>query len=70
MKTDKASITRLVMTVIALLAYFGVNVPDEYIEYLVGAVMLLVVGYTFFRNNYLTRKGLAQKETLKRHDLD
>lgn len=70
MKTDKASITRLVITLLAVLAYFGVNMPEEYIDYIVGAIMLVIAAWGFWKNNYLSRKGKAQKETLKRHDLD
>jgi SPP1 family holin len=66
---DKASITRIVALLISTLAYFGVNVPEELHEYIVGAVMLIVIGISAWRNNYLSKRGQAQKEVLKKHNL-
>jgi SPP1 family holin len=66
---DRGSIGRIVALLISLLAYFGVNVPEELHEYIVGAVMLIVIGISAWRNNYLSKRGRAQKEVLKRNNL-
>jgi SPP1 family holin len=68
-KLDRGSIGRIVALLISLLAYFGVNVPEELHEYIVGAVMLIVIGISAWRNNYLSKRGRAQKEVLKRNNL-
>jgi hypothetical protein len=68
-KLDRGSIGRIVALLISLLAYFGVNVPEELHEYIVGAVMLIVIGISAWRNNYLSKRGLRQKEVLKRNNL-
>ena len=69
MQMDKASVVRVVAAVIALVAYFGINVPDGMDEYIVGAVMLVLTLWSMWKNNYLARKGKKQKEVLKQHNL-
>lgn len=69
MIVDKASVVRVVATVIALVTYFGVNVPEELTEYIVGAVMLVLTVWSMWKNNYIAKKGKAQKEVLEKHDL-
>lgn len=66
---DKASVIRLVALLASVATYFGINVPDDVQEYITGAIMLLIVGYSFTKNSYLGRKGKKQKEVLKKHDL-
>ena len=66
---DKASIIILVALLASVLAYFGINVPADIQEYIVGAIMLILVGYGFWKNNYLASKGKKQKEVLEKHDL-
>lgn len=66
---DKASVTRVVATIIALVAYFGINIPEGLDEYIVGAVMLVLTLHAMWKNNYLAKKGQAQKKVLERHDL-
>lgn len=68
-KWDKASVARVVALVISLVAYFGINVPENMEEYIVGAVMLTLAIYTAWKNNYLARKGREQKKVLEKHDL-
>ena len=66
---DKASIARTVLLVIAVLANFGINVPEELHEYIVSAVMLIMIAVTTWYNNYLGKKGKAQKEVLEKENL-
>ena len=66
---DKASVTRVVLTIAALVAYFGINIPEELVEYIVGAIMLALTLWSMWKNNYLAKKGKAQKEVLEKHDL-
>lgn len=66
---DKASVVRIVALVLTLVAYFGVNVPEGIEEYIVGAVMLVITIYSAWKNNYLAKKGKAQKEVLEKHNL-
>lgn len=66
---DKASVARTVLLVIAVLANFGINVPEEIHEYIVSAVMLIMIGVSAWYNNYLGRKGKAQKEVLEQKNL-
>ena len=66
---DKASVARTVLLVIAVLANFGINVPEELHEYIVGAVMLVMIAVTTWYNNYLGKKGKAQKEVLEQKNL-
>ena len=63
---DKASIIRLVSLVVALVAYFGINIPENTVE-LVGSLIVSIVGlYTAYKNNYLFGRGEKQKDALKR----
>ena len=66
---DKASVARTVLLVIAVLANFGINVPGGLHEYIVSAVMLIMIGVTTWYNNYLGKKGKAQKEVLEQKNL-
>lgn len=67
---DKASVVRIIALIASILLYFNVNVPSEIQEYIAGAVMLFITLYTAWKNNYLSKKGKAQKEALKRKGLD
>lgn len=67
---DKASISRIVVLVLTMLAYFGVNVPEEWVEWITGAILLGMALYTAWKNNYLSRKGAQQKAVLKDKGLD
>lgn len=69
MIVDKASVARVVAAIIALVAYFGINVPENMDEYIVGAVMLVVTLWGIWKNNYIAHKGKKQKEVLEKHDL-
>lgn len=69
MKPDKASIVRLVALLVSLAAYFGLHVPEDVTEYIVGAIMLGIVLWGHWKNNYLGKKGQRQKEILKKHSL-
>lgn len=66
---DKASVARVVALVISLVAYFGINIPENMEEYIVGAAMLGITLYAAWKNNYIARKGKKQKEVLEKHNL-
>jgi SPP1 family holin len=66
---DKASLARVVALVFSLLAYFGLNIPNEWQEWTVGTVLLVMSIYSAYRNNYLFKKGKKQKEVLDKHGL-
>ena len=69
MVVDKASVVRVVALVLTLVAYFGINVPEGIDEYIVGTIMLFITLYSAWKNNYIARKGKAQKDILEKHDL-
>jgi SPP1 family holin len=66
---DKASLLRVVALIASLLAYFGVNVPQEWHEWIAGAIMLGLAIWGAWKNNYLGKKGKKQQEILDRHNL-
>lgn len=66
---DKASVIRVLTLIAALLAYFGINVPESTIE-LVTYVIVGVTGlYAAYKNNYLFSRGKKQKELLEKEGL-
>ncbi|MGY3718663.1 phage holin [Sutcliffiella cohnii] len=71
---DKSSITRFSVLVIAvinavlnLLGYQTISdeITNDLIAFMSGAIML----YAGWKNNYLSRKGLKQKEVLEENEL-
>lgn len=67
---DKMSIARIVALIASIVAYFGLNFPEDVQDYTVGAIMLILTLYSAWKNNYLSRKGRKQKKTLKDNGLD
>lgn len=68
---DKGSITRFTFLIIAvvnavlnLLGYQ--TIPDELINDLIALVSGAVMLWVGWKNNYISKKGKAQKETLER----
>lgn len=68
---DKGSITRFILLIVAvinavlnLLGYQTISdqLTNDLIAFVSGAIML----YAGWRNNYLSKKGKAQKETLEK----
>lgn len=66
---DKASVARFVGLIIGELAYFGINVPQNFQELITGVIVGVFIIYVAFKNNYLTKKGSKQKEVLKNRGL-
>ncbi len=71
---DKSSITRFTVLVIAvvnavlnLLGYQTISdeITNDLIAFMSGAIML----YAGWKNNYLSRRGLKQKEVLEENEL-
>lgn len=72
---DKASVSRIVLLVIALVNAVANILGFETIpaeaggEIITAAILLIVSVWTAWKNNYLARKGLKQKEVLEKHNL-
>lgn len=71
---DKASVTRFVVLIIAVIN--GVlnlvgyqTISDDLTSDLVAVVSGAVMLYAGWKNNYLSKKGLKQKEVLKKEGL-
>ncbi|MFB4260528.1 phage holin [Shouchella clausii] len=69
MMFDAPSITRFIGLIVALLAYFGVNVPEDLAEAITSLAVAILAVYTAWKNNYISRKGHQQKEALKKQGL-
>jgi len=61
---DKPSITRFISLIVALLAYFGVNIPNSIEEAVVGIIVGVVAIYTAWKNNNLTEEAQEAQEYL------
>lgn len=72
--TDKASIVRMTIAVLAalklILQPFGVDIGQDLIDGIADAAGALIVVYTAFRNNYITERGKKQQRILKNNNLD
>lgn len=71
---DKASISRfaflIVAVVNAVLNLLGFQtIPDEFINDVVAVISGGYFIYAAWKNNYLSRKGQAQKDTLEKAGL-
>lgn len=71
---DKASVTRVVALVIVLVnAVLNIagfeTIPTEFGDDLSAVLLMIVSLWTAWKNNYLSRKGKAQKETLEKAGL-
>jgi SPP1 family holin len=72
---DKASVTRFILLVIAVInAVLNLvgfeTIPDELANNIVAVVSGFIMLYTGWKNNYLSKKGRAQKEVLERNGLN
>lgn len=71
---DKASISRFVFLIVAVLnAVLNLlgyqTISDEFVNDLVAVISGAYFIYAAWKNNYLSKKGLKQKEVLKREGL-
>ncbi|MNB67603.1 Phage lysis protein, holin [compost metagenome] len=74
---DKASVVRTVVLAIALtnqlLTAAGKSplpIEDETVDVLISTGFTVVVSvWTWWKNNYISKKGQEQKQVLERHDL-
>ncbi|SEA54371.1 holin, SPP1 family [Thalassobacillus cyri] len=67
---DKASIARIISLIVSLLTYFGINVPEDVVEAATGIVFGVLVLWAAYKNNYLFKKGHAQKLELEKKGLN
>lgn len=83
-KIDKGTITRLVLLLLALinqsliaLGYPIIPISEDLFTnlidalYLIGSIVFTIVTaiVAWYKNNYVTKKGLKQKEVLKENNL-
>lgn len=71
---DKASVSRFVLLVIAVInAVLNLvgyqTISDEMANNIVAVISGLIMLWAGWKNNYLSKKGQAQKEVLKNHNL-
>lgn len=71
---DKASITRFILLIAAVvnavLNLMGYQtISDELINDVIAVVSGIVMIWAAWKNNYLTKKGRAQKDVLKNNGL-
>lgn len=66
---DKASLLRILLLCGMLLANFGINIPEETLDWIAQIVVALIALYTAYKNNYLFTKGLKQKDVLEQEGL-
>jgi SPP1 family holin len=70
---DKASIVRMTTAVLAaaklVLNMFGIEIPQEITDGLVDIVAAVWLIYTSWRNNYVSRRGIQQKDVLQKNNL-
>lgn len=71
---DKASVTRYVLLVIAVINSFlnlagYQTIDNDTANLIVGLISAGFMLYAGWRNNYLSKKGQAQKEVLKQNNL-
>lgn len=71
---DNASITRFIVLIVALinagLNLFGFQtIPDDLTNNIVFVATGFYTLYVAWRNNYIGKKGRAQKDVLERHNL-
>jgi SPP1 family holin len=73
MKLDKASIIRMTAAVLAalklILTPFGIDIEQDTIDATVDFIAAVVVVWAAWKNEYISRKGLAQKDQLKKAGL-
>lgn len=74
---DKASLTRTIILALALINQLlsaagksPLPIKDETIDLAISTGFTIVVSiWTWWKNNYISKKGQKQKEVLENHDL-
>lgn len=62
---DKMSIARLVSLIVALLAYFNINIPSSVEEAVVSIAVSVIVLYTAWKNNSITKEAREADEYMR-----
>ncbi|MFD3447950.1 phage holin [Microbacteriaceae bacterium 4G12] len=63
-------LTGFLVSINLLLESFGIKfITDNQIHAIVNVASFLFILYFGYKNNYLSKKGLQQKELLKKHNL-
>lgn len=71
---DKMSVGRIVALIIvlinAVLNLFGFKtIPVEFGDHVTAVILIVVTLWAAWKNNYLSRKGKAQRDVLERNKL-
>ncbi|MBZ5750524.1 MULTISPECIES: phage holin [Metabacillus] len=71
---DKASFTRFILLIVAainaVLNMLGYQtIPEDFVNDFIAVVSGFYFLYAGWKNNYLSKKGLKQKEVLKKNNL-
>ncbi|WP_209121493.1 phage holin [Alkalihalobacillus sp. BA299] len=71
---DKGSITRFALLIVAVinavLNLIGYQtIPEAFVNDIVAVISGAYFIWVAWKNNYLSKKGVAQKEALKKHNL-
>lgn len=62
----KEAVTRLIALIGSLLAYFGINIPQTWEDWAVGAIMLAIMAYGFWKNNNFTDEAKQAQKYLNK----
>lgn len=66
---DKASVTRLVLAILAagklILEPFGIEIPQELADSIANAAGALFVVYAAWKNNAITKQARKEKQKIK-----
>lgn len=66
---DRASVLRVLLSLASLLKLFGVEIPEEALNALADVIAGAIILWAVWKNNYLSKKGLKQKEVLEKNGL-
>ncbi|MCK0473772.1 phage holin [Halalkalibacter sp. APA_J-10(15)] len=66
MMFDSGSVTRFFGLIAALLAYFGIHVPEDVTEAVASLAIAVLAVYAAWKNNYITKKGHEQKMAIEK----
>lgn len=65
MFVDKASVVRLVALIVALLTYFGINLPENVVEAITSIAVGVYALYMAWKNNDFTEEAKQGTKHMK-----
>jgi SPP1 family holin len=70
---DRASLTRVVIAVLGLVKLlvepYGYEIPQGFIDWIADGIAVIAIAWAGWKNNYISQKGRAQQNVLKREGL-